>query len=234
MPVGILTDVAVTLTGGILGCLLGSHISEDWKKLLNTLMGIAALVMGMVLIQRADNLSPVILSLLVGGCIGQFFQIEDRINGVAQAVTNRFMGGAHADESYLAQVSTVLILFSFSGSGWYGALNEGLTGDGGILVTKAILDGVAACIFAALLGKIVLCLCLPQLCIFMILFGVSGLVRDWITPAMIADFSALGGIVTLAAGLRLSGIKRDIQGLNLLPGLIAVFFISGLWSTLLN
>ena len=51
---------------------------------------------------------------------------------------------------------------------------------------------------------------------------------------MIADFSAVGGIVTLVAGLRLCGIKEDIKGLNLLPGLILAFFVSAAWTAMIG
>ena len=44
MPVGILTDVIITLTGGIIGCLLGSRLPDVWKKTLNDTLGIAAIV----------------------------------------------------------------------------------------------------------------------------------------------------------------------------------------------
>ena len=51
---------------------------------------------------------------------------------------------------------------------------------------------------------------------------------------MIADFSAAGGIITLCAGLRLTGIKRDLKVLNLLPALILVFFVSAAWTALVG
>ncbi len=229
MPIGIITDVCATLCGALVGCALSSRLGDRWKKLLNNLLGIAALVMGIVLIIRAKNLSAVILALLLGACMGEAFQLEDRINGTATAVTAKLMGGG-ADKTYLAQVSAALILFCCGGTGWFGALNEGLTGDGSILVTKAILDCVTACIFAALLGKIIPCLCVPQLCVYLILFGVAHVVQNAITDTMIADFSAVGGIVTFVAGLRLCKIKEDIKGLNLLPGLILAFFVSAAWT----
>lgn len=140
MPVGIITDVGVTVLGGILGCLLGSKLSASWKALLNNLLGVAAMVMGIVLILRVANLS------------------------------------------------------------------------------------------AALLGKIIPCLALPQLGVYLVLFFASGLVSPFITDTMIADFSAVGGIITLVAGMRLGGIKRDIPVLNLLPGLILAFFFSAAWT----
>ena len=51
---------------------------------------------------------------------------------------------------------------------------------------------------------------------------------------MTADFSAMGGIITLTAGLRLSRIKTDIKVLNLLPGLLLSFLISALWTALVG
>ena len=83
------------------------------------------------------------------------------------------MNGAAADEQFLAQVSAVVILFCCGGTGWYGALNEGLTGDGSILITKSILDFVTACIFGSILGKIVPMLCIPQAIIYGALYPVQ-------------------------------------------------------------
>lgn len=234
MPIGILTDVSATLCGGILGCLLGTRLSERWKSMLNNLLGVAALVMGIILIIRVHTLSAAILSLILGAIVGEALQLESLVNKAATAVTKRIAGGANADASYLAAVSAALVLFCFGGTGWYGALNEGLTGDGSILVTKAILDCVTACIFGAILGKIIPFLCVPQLCVYLILFGLSGLVASLITPEMIADFSAVGGMITLVAGLRLTKIKTDVKVLNLLPGLILAFFLSGIWTALIG
>lgn len=234
MPIGILTDVSSVVLGGLLGCFLGERLTDRWKSLLNNLLGMAAIVMGIVLILRVHDLSAAVLSMLVGGVAGEALQLEQNVNKLVTSVTGRLMRGTNVDETYLIQVTTVVVLFCFSGTGWYGSLYEGMTGDGSILVTKAILDGITACIFGALLGKIIPCLGVPQLCVFLLLFFVSGLVAPYITPDMIADFSAVGGIITLTAGLRLGRIKTDIKVLNLLPGLPLAFVISALWTALVG
>ena len=232
MPVGIITDVCATAVGAVVGCLLGSKLSERWKSMLNNVISIAAIVMGIVLILRVHTLSAAVLALIVGAVVGELIKLEKWVNKGAMAVTGKVMRGASADENFLMQVSAALVLFCCGGTGWYGALNEGLTGEGSILITKAVLDGVTACIFAALLGKIILCLCIPQLAVYLILFFIAGPVSPFITPEMIADFSAVGGMITLAAGLRLGKIKTDVKVLNLLPGLILAFFISAGWTAL--
>lgn len=234
MPKGIITNVAAVVIGGLLGCLLGSRVTERWKKLLNDLLGVSAMTMGIVLILKVKNLSPVILSLLMGGAIGEALQLEKRVNGLVVRVTERVLRGEAMSEAHLMQVATVMVLFCFSGTGWYGALFEGMTGDGSILITKAILDLVTACIFATLVGKIVPCLSIPQLIIMLLLFFIAEPLSPVITPTMTADFSALGGIITFCAGLRMTRIKADIRVLNLLPALPLAFLFSALWTAFIG
>lgn len=234
MPVGIITDVCATLAGAVLGVILGKKLPEAMKTALNNILGIAAITMGIVLIMRQHTLSAVVLAVILGCVIGELIHLEGLINGGVQKAVGRLMKGTHADEAFLIQVSAVVVLFCCGGTGWYGALNEGLTGDGAILITKSILDFVTAVIFGSILGKIVPLLCVPQAVVYALLFLISGLVEPYITPEMIADFSAAGGIITLCAGLRLSGMKRDIKVLNLLPALILVFFVSAAWTALIG
>ena len=224
MPIGITTDVLITCLGAVLGVVLGTRLPDSLKKALNNTLGIAAIAMGIVLILKVKNLSAVVLTLVIGSILGE----------LVTGVVHKLMNGAAADEQFLAQVSAVVILFCCGGTGWYGALNEGLTGDGSILITKSILDFVTACIFGSILGKIVPMLCIPQAIIYGALFLVSGAVQSFITPDIIADFSATGGIITLCAGLSLAGIKKDMKVLNLLPALILIFLISSAWTALMG
>lgn len=229
MPIGITTDVVATFCGAILGLLVGKKLPEYLKNALNSILGIAAITMGINMIIKVHTLSAVVLALILGCIVGELLHLEDAVNGGVRKIMSKIFGGK-ADEGFLVQLSVVVVLFCCSGTGWYGSLNEGLTGDGTILVTKSILDCITACIFGSLLGGIVPMLCIPQAVIFGALFLVSGLVQPYITPEMIADFSAAGGIITLCAGLRMTGIKRDLKLLNLLPTLIIVFFVSAAWT----
>ena len=214
--------------------IIGRKLPEYLKTALNNILGIAAITMGVVLIMRQHTLSAVVLAVILGCILGELIHLEALINKGVTTVVGKLIHGTNADENFLVQVSAVVILFCCGGTGWYGALNEGLTGDGSILITKAILDCVTAIIFGSLLGKIVPMLCVPQALVYACLFLVSGLVQPFITPEMIQDFSAAGGIITLCAGLRLTGIKRDIKVLNLLPTLILVFFVSAAWTALIG
>jgi len=49
------------------------------------------------------------------------------------------------------------------------------------------------------------------------------------TPAMIADFSACGGLIMVATGLRIAGIK-PFGVANMVPALVLVMPMSALWA----
>lgn len=69
---------------------------------------------------------------------------------------------------------------------------------------------------------------LPQLIVFVILFFAATFIMALINPSMIADFTACGGIIMLATGFRLCGI-RAFPTANMLPSLILVMPFSAAW-----
>ena len=233
MPVGMITDVSALALGGLIGAVLGRVIGEELKKKLNDTFGFCAVAIGVRLIVRMENLSAVVLAVVLGAMLGHALHLEDRIDRGVRALAPRLTGhgdglGPERTEVFCA----VAVLFCCSGTGWYGVLNEGFTGDGSILVTKAILDFFTAIIFAAVLGKIVACLAIPQLVIFLALFSVARLVVPYVTDGMIGDFSAVGGVIEIATGMRIAGIKKDTKILDMVPAMILVFLISALWAAL--
>lgn len=66
-----------------------------------------------------------------------------------------------SEEEFSASLLTVIVLFVSSGTGIYGALVNGMTGDATILITKSILDFFTGAIFAANLGFVVSLIAVP-------------------------------------------------------------------------
>mgnify|MGYP002680561983 CR=1 FL=1 len=232
MPIGIITDVLSLFVGGLLGGVIGKHINGDMKIALNNTFGFCAMAIGVRLIVKMNSLSAVVLAMIIGAIVGEIFKLEDHVNRGVKVVAPKIVRNASADEIFYAQFCAVAVLFCCSGTGWYGCLNEGFTRDISIMVTKAILDFFTAIIFAAVLGKLVSYLAVPQAIIYAILFSVSRLVVPLVSQEMIADFSAVGGIVELATGMRIAGVKRDTKTINLIPAMLLVFPISALWTFL--
>ena len=230
MPIGILVNVAAVFLGGIFGAVAGSRIPPHINRALTTIFGLSAMLIGISMIGQMNALSAVILSLILGGLVGEIVKLERSVNRGITALAEHLPGSALSEEQR-DNIISMIVLFCFSGTGWFGSMNEGLTGDHSIMFAKSIMDFFTAVIFGATSGYMVGLIAIPQCVVFLALFFMSRMLMPLMTAGMIGDFKAVGGIITLALGLKLSKI-RHYDAMNLLPAIILVFFISYLWGLL--
>lgn len=132
-----------------------------------------------------------------------------------------------ADSS--AVLVTALVLFCASGTGIYGSIVAGMTGDHSILLAKSILDFATALIFACSLGIVVSLIAVPQFLIFIALYLLAGIIYPLCTPAMINDFKASGGILLLATGFRMIKVK-EFPVADMIPAMALAMPVSYLWT----
>lgn len=120
------------------------------------------------------------------------------------------------------------MLFCASGTGIYGSLDAGMTGEATILLSKSVLDFFTAIVFACSLGAVVSVVAVPQAVIFLALFLMAKVIFPLTTPVMIADFKACGGFLLIATGLRMAKI-RDFPIADMIPAMVLVMPVSGVW-----
>lgn len=230
MPVGVLINSAAILIGGIIGALAGERIPPRIHAALTGIFGLSAITMGLSLIIQMNYLSAVILALILGTLIGECFNLEWSLSKGLTLLARKLPGGVLSDEQTDNLIS-MMILFCFSGTGLFGAMNSAISGEHSILIAKAIMDFFTAIIFGATTGYLVSGLAVPQFSVGILLFCFGNMLLPLLTDFMISDFKAVGGVITMAVGLKISKI-RHYQVLNMVPALILVFFMSGLWDKL--
>ncbi len=230
MPIGILVNVASVFIGGILGAIVGKYIPDRINKALTAIFGLSAMLIGISMIGQMSSLSAVILSLIVGGLIGEVAKLERSVNRGITVLANKLPGNTLSNEQR-DNIISMIVLFCFSGTGWFGSMNAGITGDHSIMFAKSIMDFFTALIFGATSGYMVGLIAIPQCVVFLALFYMSKSLMPLMAAGMIGDFKAVGGIITLALGLKLSRIKH-YDAINLLPAIILVFFVSYFWALL--
>ncbi len=231
MPVGVITNCLSVLFGGLLGTGLKRLLSDELKESLPLMFGVCSMAIGINSIIKAQEMTVVVLALLTGFTIGQLLHLEQwshRFFGWLVRVLH--LGGSELDMEFYI---TAVALFCCSGFGWYSTLTEGIVGDPGLLFSKSVLDFFTAAVFATTLGKALCAIPLPQAVILLGVFGAGKLLAPLLTPAMFADLSACGGVLTMAAGLRVSKIKM-IPLVDMMPSLILVMPMSALWTMLMG
>jgi len=208
--IGPFVNGASVVTGSLSGAFLGNRISENLRTKMPMVFGVASMGLGIAMIVKVKFLPAVILALLLGTLIGELCHLETGVQRLA----------AHA--------KGFIVLFCASGTGIFGAMNEGMTGDYSLLMVKSFLDLFTAAIFATALGYTVATLAIPQFIIQAALFFLAVKILPLTTPMMIADFSACGGLIMVATGFRIAGIKNFAVA-NMLPALFLAMPISALW-----
>lgn len=232
---GPLMNSAALLVGGGVGAALRRGLPKRVRDALPLTCGIISTGVGTLMIGKVNTIPAVTLALLAGAFIGEVLYLEhglERAIGWLQRRAQRFLpaaGDAAQTQHFVSRFVTLLVLFCVSGMGIFGAMREGMTGDASILLTKSVLDLFTALIFAAELGVLVALIALPQVVVQSALFYGATLLAPILTPAAQADFSACGGIIMLATGMRICGIKI-FPIVNMLPALVLILPISAAWA----
>lgn len=232
---GPLVNSAALIVGGVSGALLGRKLPTRVKNALPLTCGILSASIGTTLMNKVHATPAVALALLAGACIGEVLYLERGLElsiAWAQKRLEKFLPNERDNprtQGFVAKYVTILVLFCASGMGIFGSIHEGMTHDATILLAKAVLDLFTAIIFAAEMGLSVALIALPQTLIQSLLYLSAHLIVPYTTPAMLADFSAVGGVIMLATGLRICGIKI-FPIVNMLPALALIMPISAAWT----
>lgn len=230
MPIGVLINNTCVALGGIIGAVLGKKMPKHLSGTLNELMGFLALGIAATLLVKVHTLGAVVLSVILGTTVGTLLRMDEGVNRFFAGV-NRRLFKSESDAEFMSQFTTLLVLCCASGTGIFGSLTEGMTGDRTIIICKAILDFFTVLIFAANIGKFCAIIAIPQCVVFMLMFFLARFISPIMTDVLKADFTAVGGVIELMIGFRILKISK-IKPFDALPSMILVFPISYLWNLL--
>lgn len=235
MPIGVIANVLSVVIGGVIGTFVGDKLSDEFKEKINMIFGCCSMAMGISSIVLMENMPAVVFSVIIGTAIGVLIHLGDKVDACGQAMQrflSKFIKNPNtgiSEEEFQATLTTLIVLFCASGTGIYGSIVSGMTGDHSILIAKSILDLFTALIFACILGGVVSVVAIPQLIIFLVLFLCAGYIYPMTTETMVNDFKACGGFLMLATGFRMIKVKM-FPTPDMIPAMILVMPISWLWS----
>jgi uncharacterized membrane protein YqgA involved in biofilm formation len=250
--IGTFLNIATVLVGGSLGLLFGSRLPDRLRKTVIAGLGLFTLGYGIYNFLKTQNPMVVLGSLLVGGLLGEWWKIEEGLHNVGKWLESRF-GTTDAklpdkvtqgfiesspiiqedsSRNFVRGFLTASLVFCIGPMTILGSIQNGLTGDYSLLAIKSVLDGFAALAFASTLGVGVL---FSVIVILLFQGGLSLLasqLNSIISPAMMAEMTAVGGILLL--GIAISSLLeiKPIRVGNFLPSLAIAPLIVAILATL--
>lgn len=231
---GTLLNVATVLLGSGIGVLLGNRLPGRTRDVVTDGLGLvtllvagtsAAAVLDPELLDAVGSSAPVLIvlaSILVGGIIGSLLRIEERLEGLGEAIRARVPVGRGSSEDrhrFVEGFVTASLVFCVGPLTVLGSLDDGLGRGIDKLALKATLDGFAAVAFAASLGWGVAASALAVLVIQGSLTLLGVLLGDVLPDAHLSALTATGGLVLAGVALRLLRVRQVPVG-DLLPALI--------------
>ena len=233
--IGIFVNVMAVVLGGILGTVFSKHMSTRFTAELNKVFGVCAMGMGISSIPLMENMPAVILAVVLGTALGLVCHLGEWISrggALLEKPISCLLGSRSEDgmsrEEFLSLLVTAIVLFCSSGTGIYGCLDAGMTGNATVLLSKSVLDLFTAMVFACNLGAVTCVVAVPQTVIFLALFFAAKAIYPLTTPAMIGDFKACGGFLLIATGCRIAKIQ-DFPVADMIPAMVLAMPLSALW-----
>lgn len=212
---GTLINMGAVVAGTAVGVGLGGRLPVRVRETVMNGLGLLTFVMGLRMAFETKQFLIVLGSILFGGLVGEALDIERRLERFGDRLQARLASGSG---TFSTGFVTASLLFCVGPMAVLGSIEDGLKGTVEILTVKSILDGFASLAFASTLGWGVGFSAFSLFVYQGALTLGAGFFDRVLTDAMIAEMTAVGGLLVLSIGLRLLGLKEIRTG-NLLPGL---------------
>lgn len=214
---GVIVNTVAVIVGALVGLLLKRGIPDRVGDTIMKGLSLCVLMIGVQGIMKGENTLITILSMVLGGLIGELLGIDELLKRLGNFAEKRF-GGKSGGVSIAEGFVSASLLFVVGAMAVVGSLQSGLSGDHTTLYAKSMLDFVSSLIFSSSLGVGVM---LASAAVFVYqgtLTLFAGLLAPMLGDAAIAEMTAAGSLIIIGLGFNMLGITK-IKVANYLPAI---------------
>ena len=212
---GTIVNAVAIIAGSLLGLLFKGGIPKKFTVTMMQAISLAVMLIGIKMALKTDAILLVIFSLVIGSLIGEFINIENRLERLGKRFETRFStAGSGLAKGFV--VSS--LVFCVGSMAIVGSLESGLTGNHQTLFAKSALDGLFSIIFASSFGIGVLFSSISVFIYQGMITLTSSLIKPFLITAVVNQMSGVGGILIMAIGINLLEIQKIKVG-NMLPAI---------------
>lgn len=212
---GTIINAITIIIGGLAGSIAKARIQERFASLIVAALGLYTVSLGVRFAIESQKMMVVVFSLVIGGFLGEWINIEKKLDQLGQYVQNRAKG---TSGNFSQGFVTSSLLFCVGSMAIMGSLQSGLAGKHDILMTKAVMDGIISIVFASSMGIGVaassISVAIYQGCLTLL----SSVIAPYLGTAVVTEMTATGGVLLIGVGINILEIKKIKVG-NLLPAI---------------
>ena len=173
---------------------------------------------------KGNDTMIIIISIALGGLIGEIIDIDKRLESLGNKVEKKFNKN-NSNISISQGFVSATLLFCVGAMAIVGSLESGLNNNHSTLYAKSLLDGITSIIFTSTMGLGVL---LSAFTVFIYQGSITlmaGFLSSFLNDVAINNMTAVGSILIIGLGLNILGVTK-IKISNLLPAVIIAVIIS--------
>ena len=217
----IIFNALAAIIGSAIGAIARKGIKEKYINVLNTAMGLAALVLGInvAMTNMANSKYPVlfIFCLSLGGLLGTVLKLDQRMESATRRMST---------SNLVEGITTGVLLCCVGTLSMMGPVLSALYGDNTYLMTAATLNLVTMIVLASSYG---FGTAVTGIVIFVwqaSIYGIAKVSHTFVSEQLITEVLVVGGVLIAASGLGVLNIK-DCKTINHLPALVMpmLFFL---------
>jgi uncharacterized membrane protein YqgA involved in biofilm formation len=232
---GTFINFAAIIVGGLIGIFFGARLSENLKNTVVAGMGIFTAAIGVTMFLKTENSLIVLGALIIGGLLGEWWRIEDRVQSLGIWLEKRYTGSSEGSSSrFVRGFLSASLLFCTGPMAVLGSISDGLRGDYLTLSIKSVLDGFISMAFASTMGIGVVFSALPVFAYQGSISLLAAQLNAIMSNSMMNEMTATGGILLIGIGISsLLEIKKIRIG-SFLPALVVAPLISYILSLVIK
>ncbi len=231
---GTFINVIAIVMGSSMGMLFGRRLSDRLKSTVLSIMGIFTAAVGMQMFLKTENMLIVLAALILGAVLGEWLKIEDWVQNLGAWIEKRISRSSEGSSGrFVRGFLAASVLYCTGPMAVLGSISDGLSGDYLTLSIKSVLDGFLSIAFSSALGMGVLFSALPVFCYQGTITLLAARLNAVVTPAMMNEMTATGGILLIGIGISSMLELKKIRVGNLLPALAmapAIVYVLGLFT----
>jgi len=217
---GPVVNAAAVVVFSLVGTFLVKGIPERIEEIIKKAIGLSIIFLGIKGAFDNEKILLLIMSMVFGGITGELIDIDKWMNKLGKWAESKLVknNNANTKHDFAKGFVSATILFCTGSMAIIGSMQSGLAGNHQILLTKSVMDGSMSLVFGAAFGIGAAFSAIPLLLYQGGIALASSFVRDFLSPEVIREMSAVGSLVITAIGFNFLSVK-EIKVANLIPAM---------------
>ena len=211
---GSLVNGAAVVVGGLVGLFAGKLLPERLRGSLMSALSLMTIGIAVPGLLKSSNALIPIISMVAGTLIGELLDIDAAVNRLGEKFQKK-LSGSSVTQGFV----TGSLVFAVGALAIMGPLESGLQHQHSLLISKAVIDGVASVVFASTMG---LGVALSGVTVFAVEGSIAllaSLVAPFLGEAVVNEITFVGSLLIVGISLNLLGVTK-LRILNMVPAIL--------------